>query len=226
MRLTARDVRLVRDTALSHVLSRDQAIRLGYFGSVTRANTRLRLLAREGYLRVLDTPFHSQRLYMAGRRAAEVAGERVAALLPGRRPSPQCLRHALFVTEVRIALAGRGYSAWRFEPQVRHAFSWGGKEVEARPDGLAVQGSRFLFVEADLGHVSHPRFLLKARSYAALLASGEFRSLFVASSFEVLVVTTGALRNRRLEALLPAGPPEIRIAVAEELGIAVPGGWS
>jgi len=65
MRLTDRDFRLIRDNSLSHLQSRDQIVSI-YFGSVTRANSRLRELVKAQFLTSLRTPFHAQTLYGPG----------------------------------------------------------------------------------------------------------------------------------------------------------------
>ena len=116
MILTERDIRLIKDIALSHVLARDQILKLGYFSSQSRLNRRLRDLVTAGYARVLATPFSGQHLYQGGRNAHEIVGERIAALLRSRSPSPRFLQHALAVTEIRIVLLASGFSGWRFEP--------------------------------------------------------------------------------------------------------------
>lgn len=226
MRLTERDVRLLRDLSLSHVLSRDQTIALGYFGSVTRANTRLRGLRSLGLVRALDTPFFAQSLYSVLPRASGVVGERLAALTAARTGSPRFLQHALAVTNCRIALLAKGAEGWRFEQQARSAFRCGVREHEVRPDGLALVGGRPVAVEADLGHVSPAKFLEKLRSYEAFALSGACRA-WGDSSFTLLVVTTGRLRAARLSRLLPPDPGfAFACKPHDVLGIPFPGAWS
>ena len=155
MQLTSRDLQILRDLALSHVLSRDQLLDLGYFTTVTRVNTRLRELIGAGLVKRLSTPFFTQSLFVASSAAVEVVGERVAPLLAGRSGSPRFLQHSLSVTSARIVLLKRGASAWRFEQQLRTSFSVGGKLMEVRPDGVAVFPEKgLLAVEVDLGHVN------------------------------------------------------------------------
>ncbi len=152
MRLTDRDLQVLKDMALSHVLSRDQIIALGYFSSVTRANTRLRDLAKLGLLRRIDTPFFTQSLYAVSKRSCELLGQRLGAIVAGRGDSPRFLQHALLTTEVRIKLLSRRASSWRFEQQIRTVFSLNGQPLEVRPDGLALFPDRpATAVEVDLG---------------------------------------------------------------------------
>lgn len=227
IRLTDRDVRLLRDLTLSHLLSRDQAISLGYFGSVTRANTRLRGLRSLGLVRALETPFMGQLLYAATPKAAGLVGERVAPLAASRTGSPRFVRHALFVTNVRVALLRKGASAWRFEQQSRHEFSHGGKRWEARPDGLALTESGPVAVEADLGHVDPKKFKEKLRAYEAFALSGECARLWGRETFTLLTVTTGPLRAKRLGRLLPE-PRGFRHVCRphDQMGVPLPGAWS
>lgn len=226
MRLTERDVRLLRDLSLSHVLSRDQTISLGYFGSVTRANTRLRGLREMRLVRALDTPFFSQSLYAVLPKASEVVGERLAPLTAARTGSPRFLQHALCVTNARVALLAKGATSWRFEQQARAAFRYGGRDHEVRPDGLALVEGRPVAVEADLGHVAPAKFREKLRSYDAFALSGECR-LWGDKSFTLLVVTTGKLRAARLSRLLPDNPGfAFACRPHDQLGIPFPGAWS
>lgn len=201
MKLTRRDIGVVRDIALSHVLSRDQILNLGYFGSVTRVNTRLRQLDSIGLIARLQTPFFGQSLYMATKRAAEVVGEAISPLIEGRASSPRFIQHALQVTNVRLALMKKGEGAWRFEQQLwRKLSDIDGREV--RPDGLFLAGSP-IFIEVDMGHAGLPRFKEKLLGYHALATSDQCESLYGFANFRLLTVTTGQLRASHLRRALP-----------------------
>jgi Replication-relaxation len=226
VRLTLRDIRLVRDIALSHVVSRDQILALGYFGSVTRLNTRLRELEAEGYVRVLETMFSSQFLYMAGSKAGHIVGTRIASLLLGRKPSPQFVQHALSVTNVRIALATSKGLEWRFEQQLRHSFTFQGKRYEIRPDGMIASATP-LFLEVDLGHVSPSRFQEKLNAFDAFARSGVAEKILGNPQFRLLTITSGSLRSRRLTKLMPAGAGfEFLCHTFQELSIPSIESWS
>lgn len=206
MQLTARDIRLVKDVALSHVLSRDQILKLGYFTSITRTNTRVRGLVELGLLKRLDTPFFHQSLYTAPKAAAAVTGVHVGALIAARAGSPRFLRHALMVTEARIALLTRGASEWRFEPQLWASVSIGDTLHQVRPDGLAlIPGKGALVVEVDLGHVSPSKFAAKLRVLDHFIASGEAKRSWGFDSLRLLTLTTGPARARHLARLTPSG---------------------
>lgn len=227
MRLTSRDERLIRDIALSHVLSRDQIIALGYFNSVTRANTRLRELIRCKYIAKLATPYFGQHLYGAGSQAAPVAGERIARLLSGRRPTPRFVQHALAVTASRIALDSKGYRDWRFEAQLRHEFLWCGEMREIRPDGMARFDGLPTLIEVDLGHVTPLKFARKLKTYEAFALSGELLEVWGDTSLSILVLSCGRLRCSRLKRFIPTDSPvAFQIATFDDLGISVAGGWS
>jgi hypothetical protein len=225
VRFTARDSSLLRDLALSHVLSRDQILRLGYFASVTRVNTRLRELASLSLVRRLETPFFGQGLYVAGKGAGEVVGARIARLLEGRGSSPRLLQHALAVTEVRLALSERGPGHWRFEQQLWRVLD-GPEPHEIRPDGLFT-ASTPIFVEVDLGHVALPKFREKLTGYRALARSGQSPALYQFGDFRVLTVTTGGLRARHLRHQLPPEPGfELLVQTFADLGVAPLECWS
>lgn len=227
MLLTSRDRSVVRDIALSHILSRDQLIALGYFSSITRANTRLRVLRELGFVKKLETPFFSQSLYMAGVNAPELAGERIAALLKGRAESPRFLQHALSVTAIRIALKERGASEWRFEAQLRRSFTDGGKTFEVRPDGMAIGGKVPLAIEADMGHAALPKLADKLAAFDRFLRSGESERAWGIRQFNLLIVTTGRRRARSIEEQVPEGlVSRCLVQTFTELGAVHVGGWS
>lgn len=227
MRLTTRDRTLVRDIALSHVMSRDQIISCGYFSAVRRLNARLRPLVAHGYLRRLDTPFFAQSLYAAGSHAPLIVGERIGLLLTGRQKSPRFLQHALAVTTIRISLCKGSKAEWRFEQQASTTFSYGGRSLMVKPDGLVVTPNTCIAVEADLGHVAPQKIREKLETYKAFVLSGACRHAWKCERFVVLIVTSGPLRARRLRRLLPAQTPfDFHCMSHDEYGVAWPGGWS
>lgn len=225
MNITERDIRVIKDIALSHVLSRDQLLRLGYFSSVSRCNRRMAWLASEGFVNVLTTPFFSQHLYAHGPKCRNVVGERISALLSGRSSSPRYLRHSLAVNEVRIALTEKMSGTWKFEQQLWQDFSWGGTLHQVRPDGLVKVEASVTFVEVDLGHVAPTKFAKKLRSYHTFQLSGIFEASYECSQFSLITVTTTQERKHRLARLAP-NSFECVFKTFEDLGIAAPGGWS
>ncbi|MBS1714908.1 MAG: replication-relaxation family protein [Armatimonadetes bacterium] len=225
MRITERDVRLLRDVALSHVLSRDQLVKLGYFKSVSRCNRTMSRLSKSGLVRPLLTPFHGQRLYSATIEAAEIVGARIAQLLTNRPASPRFLLHALSVTEVRISVLAKGGEAWRFEAQLWHSFAFHGKTYEVRPDGMAVIEGHPTLIEVDLGHSSSTKFSRKLLAYRNYELCGAFERAYNASKLRVLTFTTSERRKRHFAALAQADE-RFRCLTFCESGVAVPEVWS
>lgn len=222
MIITRRDVSLLRDLALSHVLSRDQVLALGYFGSVTRANTRLRGLIELGFVRRLSTPFFGQGLYSATKRATDLVGENIAPLLASRLGSPRFLQHALAVTNSRIALVAKSGGEWRFEQQLWRKAN----RHEIRPDGL-ILASFPTFVEIDMGHVAPAKFKAKLAGYQALAETGICQSLYGFESFRLLTITSGSLRAHHLRRLLPPNAGfDFRVQTFEDIGVARTSSWS
>lgn len=226
MRITERDVRLIRDIALSHVLSRDQILALGYYSSVTRLNSRLRELSAEHLVKRLESPFFGQSLYMAGRSASQVAGANVERLILSRASSPRFIQHALSTTNVRIALQGKGTGQWRFEQQLRLAFTTD-RQYEIRPDGMFLRDTDPLLIEVDLGHVNPSKFREKLRVYRTFVKSGTCQVHFGTTAFDLLVVTTGHTRSRRLSQLMPQNPGfSARFTTFDELAVPRVSSWS
>lgn len=198
MRLTERDLNLIRDLTFSHVLSRDQILALGYFGSVTRVNTRLKTLTSRDLVKVLETPFFGQRLYRSGQRAKDVLSERLAGLIKGRDETPRFLQHALATTNVRIALTKKNGAGWKFEQELWRKLDG----IEIRPDGL-LMAELPIFVEVDMGHIAPAKFREKLLAYEALASSGKCNRLYGFPNFRVLTVTAGSLRAKHLSRLVP-----------------------
>ena len=225
MKVTARDIRLIRDLALSHLLSRDQIITLGYFSSVTRANTRLRDLSAKKLVRRLETPFFVQSLYMAGPLAHEILETRLAKLLESRTDSPRFVRHALAVSNVRIALTQKG-GEWRFEQQLWRTVP-GKTPLALRPDGLLVTSTLPIFIEVDMGNVSIPKFKEKLSGYSVLAHPTICQSLYGFPEFRLLTVTTGTLRSRHLRSAMPSHPGFAMLCQTfEEIGASPIPNWS
>mgnify|MGYP001191785207 CR=1 FL=1 len=227
MILTERDRKLVHEVAMSHVMSRDQILTLGLFGSVTRVNTRLRVLRELGLVRHLETPYFAGSLYVPGCNAPEVLSGRVARLITNRQPSPRFLRHALSVTNIRFALMNKGATEWRFEPMLWRTFESAGNNFEVRPDGMAITAKGALLIECDLGHVSPQKFAAKLAVYHEFLRGGQAKRLWGINNFNLITVTTGKLRAERLRELAPSNCSYgFLVQTFEELGAGMVGGWS
>ncbi|MBL8048945.1 MAG: replication-relaxation family protein [Chthonomonas sp.] len=227
MQLTERDRKLVFEIAMSHVLSRDQILSLGLFGSVTRVNTRLRTLRELGLVRRLETPYFNGSLFVPGVNAPQVLDANAANLIRTRQPSPRFLRHALCVTNIRLALAARGAYEWRFEPMLWRSFEHQGRTLEVRPDGMAISPKGALLVECDLGHTSPLKFEQKLAVYHEFLGGGHANQLWGINDFNLLTITTGNLRASTLRRC----PPKVcaygyLVQTFEQIGAGMVGGWS
>lgn len=218
MKLTERDIRLIKDIALSHVLSRDQIIRLGYFTSISRTNRRLKVLVDQGFVRVHSTPFFGQNLYWVGPAALSLVSDRIRSVLKGRVGTPRFLQHSLVVTEVRLALLAQGGDGWRFEAQLWSRFKYGGRQFEIRPDGYLLIHDQPAFIEVDRGLVSPQKFGEKLRAYSAFAQQN--------GPVRLWVVTT---TSRRIASLTPSSNlplVSVQFVSFAELGLGMPGGWS
>jgi len=225
MRLTSRDRSLLEDIALHHVMSRDQVVRLGYFGSVQRANARLLALRRAKLLALIAPELGlelRQHLYHVTRKAAPWLQPRIASLVTARRETPQFIEHALGIVHVRIELQRLGLLRWLAEPQIRHRYETSSSGVrrleDFRPDGLAVLPSGHWFIELDRGHVSLTRMRERLNAYERYVRSGLFGTVYSSESANLLIVTTGRLRSSHLQRLVPCAPGlTVRIMGMEEL---------
>lgn len=225
MRITKRDVTILRDLALSHALTRDQLIRLGYFGSIVRTNTRLRELIAGGWAYRLSTPFFQQSIFSVTKQATEVVGDRISPLVRGRSTSPRFLQHALMVTESRLALTEAQGGTWYFEQQLWRRLSQGsGREV--RPDGLLLSTVASL-VEVDLGHIAPSKFRDKLLAYQELALTGQCVDLYGFDRFALLTLTTGKTRARHLNRLTPSNAGfNHKVLTFAEIGVALSNPWS
>ncbi|MCW5777827.1 MAG: replication-relaxation family protein [Phycisphaeraceae bacterium] len=234
MRISPRDERLLCELFGHGVLTAEQTTRLGLFGSVVRARSRLLILVEGGPVRKRRAvPLGTSRaLYSAGPKAAPtlarilgVDAEEASAACR-RRLSPFLLEHSLAVAETRIALQGEcarlGVSFdWTWERLCRHEYETlvaGGWERRiVRPDGLASIGGSLWFVEVDLGHVSLPRWRRRIEGYRRYLRDGAFAEGHGRDSFGVLVLASGELRLSRLARPVPQGSPRFLFARLQDL---------
>lgn len=226
--LRNRDRRLLSDLFLHRVVSRDQIIALGHFGSVPRCNNRLKHLLDHGYVRRyrhLARGSGSQALYCLGCNGAAIVSELLdleleEVKLQAERCAPSMfLEHSLGLVDLRI-LFGQTASRlqvpahdWLAEPLCRHEYSvWrAGAWIKCvvKPDAFALwtwNGEpRAFFIELDLGHVSQQSFQRKIQAYRRYLADGAFREAYGHESFEVLTVTTSERRLGNLAMLAGTG---------------------
>jgi len=212
-------------------LTRDQAMRLLGWGSLTRFNTRFALYVAEGFVSRLRLPFFGQSVYTLGPAAvpvvaAELGLDAATVRTPAKvGSSPDHLLHSLRVADAKIStldacrIAGLPV-VWRSERQARHAYrvrvgtTW--RENVVRPDAYARIGSAqaavHCFFEVDMGHRSMPAMERTMAGYVRY-ADSVFRSTYGAEAFLVLCIVPGSLRATHMaEAARKAGAGMFRIA--------------
>lgn len=162
---------------------------------------------------------------MASSFAHEIVGFQVSKLLENRTQSPRFVRHALSVSDVRIALIKSG-GEWRFEQQLWRTLP-DRKPILLRPDGLLVTKSLPVFIECDLGHASIPKIKEKLNGFSRLAHSKKCKELYGFDTFRLLLITTGSLRARHLRNALPKDPGfEFLCQTFEEVGVSLIPNWS
>ena len=221
--LTDRDRRLLIDLARHRIMSRSHIVRLGYFNSIARANSRLRLLFDHAYVRrqfVPDGSYGAEALYQPGLASAELVThelglDRSEALKVCRlNVAPLFLAHSLKVLDLRIGFLECAKSTdfevrrWLSESESFHEYAlkdrsgkW--KWHSLRPDACITASTASQtfngFVECDLGNCSGRAFSEKIQRYSDYLSSGIYEETYQEAGFKVLTVTTG---ERRMRALL------------------------
>jgi hypothetical protein len=211
MILQDRDRHLLKELAVMRVIDREQAKCVAGFGSTTRANRRLLLLTRAGFLRrfFLGT--------VGGARKALYALSMKGALLVDvpyrgpRRATDQTLAgdlftaHQLRINEVyclvkyhAIPMADARFVRWLsfYEPLVA--------DIPLIPDGYAEvkmpSKTLAMFLEVDLGNESRTVWLRKVQSYVRYAISGRFTERFHQLQFRTLVVANSERRMASLRA--------------------------
>lgn len=197
--LQGRDLQLFRELSVMRIADRGELMIAAGFGSITRANRRLLVLTRAGFLRRFFLGFSGARkaLYVLSPKGAATAG------VPGRgprRPQETMLvadyftEHQLTINELYCTLKFRTiptpqitFHRWQsfHEPVI--------PGINLFPDGyvefMTPAGIAACFIEVDLGHESRTVWKEKARRYVHLALSGEFEKKFGQERFRVLVVT-------------------------------------
>ncbi|HEV8414589.1 MAG TPA: replication-relaxation family protein [Bryobacteraceae bacterium] len=210
--LQDRDRHLLRELGVMRVIDREQAKRVAGFGSTTRANNRLLMLTRAGFLRrfFLGTVGGARKaLYAQSPKGAAL----VEVLYRGpRRATDQTLAadffvtHQLWINQVYcllkyhpIPVADARFVRWLsfYEP----LFSG----IPLIPDGYAevVTSTKTLamFLEIDLGHESRSIWQKKVQGYLRYAVSGSFTTQFNQPQFRTLVVANSERRMASLRAV-------------------------
>ena len=228
MRLTTRDLELLRDVYLQRVMSRSQIQRL-HFSSTSRCNVRLRLLFDHGFLyrhNPTVAPFGAEGLFSLGKKGIDP----VATLLDWepsvvrshieRHAEDRFLEHTLAINDAWLAFRDALKNSpswtlgeWRSEIQCRHEYTpdltGRSQQVDVfKPDGFlslrntANQVNASFFLEIDRGHTSSNNFANKLALHTRFLESGEFERQYHERAFYTLVITTGPRRLKNLKTLV------------------------
>ena len=206
-----RDRHLLMELGVMRVIDREQAKCVARFGSTTRANSRLLLLARGGFLRrfFLGTVGGARKaLYGLSPKGAALVG---VTYRGPRRATDQTLAgdfftaHQLRINEVYCTLKYRPipvtdahFVRWLsfYEPLLAG--------VPLIPDGYAEVATPSknlaMFLEVDLGNESRTVWLRKVQSYVRYAVSGKFEEQFHQPQFRTLVVANSERRMASLRA--------------------------
>jgi len=217
--LTERDEVLLCDVFLQRVITRKQLNALGYFGSTTVGNTRLRALFDAGYLRrtfAATGGYATEALYLLGSAAIDVVSARlgverseVARII--RTESPAFTEHCRAISEVRIAFqkgVPEGVTVeWLAECQVRHEYSVRSEKGIShhilKPDGAVLfqscQGCHLAFLEIERGHTGAGAWRRSVAGYRRYLDRGFHREMYGVETAEILCVSTAG--HRRIDHL-------------------------
>lgn len=210
--ITERDRRLLLEVDRFGFVTREQLIRLGLFGSKTRANERLKKLTDAGLLRT-----RPQALPQRGVRLVYSAGPQGAGGRGKVPVSDMLLAHQLGLGDIRIAFE-RTTALIRWLSDRELAVLKPG----VVPDGFVEYRHRELtyagFVEYDRGTEALSRIERKVHAYLDLAFSGRFERMFSLSFFRVLLVTDSARRLHTLsQATARITDRIVRLTTLEEL---------
>lgn len=244
--LTERDDDIACEVFKSRLLSRDHLIRLGYFGSISRANLVLRRLVDAGSVRRVFPALGSygaQALYAVGPNATALVAARFGieasevVRLARKDPARLHIDHTVRVNDVRLMLheaAAKESVGFRWvsevfarhEYEVREGGTW--KSRILKPDAFftltdaAGAASHFL-LEVDLGHVGRPNWTRSIRQCEQHAALGLLPEAYGVEEARVLTITSGGtLRLRHLSEPVPEGSRRYMFATftdIEEAGI-------
>jgi len=213
--LTERDRRLIDLISRFRLVSRDQAMALAPFGSLTRANTRLAALTRGRLLSRKTLPVYpgkggAQALYFLGHEGAALLGGELTDFFGQirqiRRWDSRQAMHVVAANQVLvdfiIALQQTTDAAllgFRTEPELRQVF----RDKRLVPDGWIAwteRGRRFnCFVEVDLHSEGLAEWRKKVLAYLEYAESGSHGELFGFGAFRVLVVAKSKTRLQSIQ---------------------------
>ena len=214
--LTDRDRRVLVEVTRFGAISREQLMRLGLFGSKTRANERLHKLVLHGYL-------------VAKRQALDAGGPRLI-YLPGpeirdtqivrkrfTEASELFLSHQLGLVDIRLAFE-QGVPVKRWLADREFAGAAPGVIPDAYVEFERTDGVFCCFIEYDRGTETLARIERKVRAYLDLAYSGRFERTFTRRFFRLAFVLESPRRLNTVSATVARVTDRIvRLALLSEL---------
>lgn len=224
MRLTDRDLRILRLVADFRYMSREQVERLEFAPSTASyCKRRLSLLYHNAYLQRAFLPLReafgaARAYYMLDRRGADVlteAFELTRSQVDWRprdaRREALYMEHTLRINDMRTTMMLAAEAAhlkldWIDERDLKRRASKHrvtdpenqGEKITIVPDGYFVLGGRWAFaLELDRGTVEEMPFKRKVRGYGEWKATGGYAASFGTQSLRVLFVVADARRDPR-----------------------------
>lgn len=203
-----RDRRFFAELATLRVVDIEQAMVIAGFGSISRANKRLRKLTNAGLLRRFNLGSGGGRkaLYSISEKGARLAGVPVRG---PRRPQGALLVADFFV-EHQLAV-NSVYSAVKFGPIPLRDVSFQrwmafhetiSPDLRLIPDGYVEfqtrRGLSAAFLEVDLGTENLNVWKEKTRQYLHLATAGLYRKMFGQDRFRVLVAANSERRKESI----------------------------
>jgi Replication-relaxation len=201
--LQSRDRHLLEELATMRVFDREQARRVGGFGSVTRVNVRLLALTRAGMLRrffIGTTAVGQKALYSLAPKGAGLVGVPVRGVRHRRDAvltADFFVQHQLAVNEIYCAVKYErppvvGFHRWiAFQEPFK-------ANLRLIPDGyFELQTGEMVlaaFLEVDRGTETLRVWSEKVRNYLQLALSGDYEKRFEQNRFRIFVIADSAKR--------------------------------
>lgn len=222
MRLTTRDIEILKALAEYRILRQDQIQQL-FFGSKSTAQYRLSHLYQHGFVQRHFLPVFagwSPTLYTLDKRGVAVLKTEYGATgisVWDSENGHEFLSHTLAVNDFRIAVtvtcrqAGYTLLTWSSEADLKADYDRvtiidhkGKKQsVSLIPDSYFTletpKGKTSFFLEMDMGTMTVGRFQTKIRAYLAYTQSGEYQKRYQTKSLRILTVTNSEARCKNLK---------------------------
>lgn len=167
MQFVERDFLLMNDLYYVRCLNSRRVAKL--FGNYDSAARRLRLLKKEGYVKVIDFLFSGEQVYALTKRGIDRINKKYYYINKVDK-----INHALACADFYFYLKGQGYNIKYFGLDEQITYKYQSKTNKFRPD-IILQTDRWYLVEIDL---SNKRFEDKIKKWEGYFLSGMFRDRF------------------------------------------------